>query len=124
MHSGIFKSCYISSCVTFIKMCANLQFFSIKFPIERSIRELFTTVLKFMHSAQWHFQIVLYLLTYSFYQKMFRFKVFQYKISNRMSYLRALYDNFEIFNGKKFHWDIILNACKKNLGSNLYFYCL
>ena len=34
--------------------------------------------------------------------KMFRFKVFQYKISNRMSYLRALYDNFEIFNGKNF----------------------
>ena len=48
-----------------------------------------------------------YLITCSLYQKMSRFKVFQYKISDRMSHLGALYDNFEIFrkkifNGKEF----------------------
>ena len=48
-----------------------------------------------------------YLLTCYFYRKMSRYNVFQYKISDRMSYLGALYDNFEIFrkkifNGKEF----------------------
>ena len=48
-----------------------------------------------------------YLITCSLYHKMSRFKVFQYEISDRMSYLKALYDNFEIFrkkifNGKEF----------------------
>ena len=38
---------------------------------------------------------------------MLRFKVFQYKISYRMSYLRALYDNFEILE-KKFQWDLYI----------------
>ena len=33
---------------------------------------------------------------------MTRFNVFQYRISDQMSYLRDLYDNFEIFQ-KKFH---------------------
>ena len=51
-----------------------------------------------------------------------RYDVFQNEISNRMSHLRALYDSFEIFNGKNFHWERILNGCKKNLGSNLYYY--
>ena len=45
-----------------------------------------------------------YLITCSLYQKMSRFKVFQYKISDRMSYLGALYDNFEIFRKKIFQW--------------------
>ena len=36
-----------------------------------------------------------YLLTCHFYRKTARFKVFQYKISNRMSYERAFKDNFE-----------------------------
>ena len=57
----------------------------------------FTTIVKFKHSAQWHFQIVLYLLAYSFYQKMSRYNVFQYEIPDRMSYLRALFNNFEHF---------------------------
>ena len=35
---------------------------------------------------------------------MSRYNVFQYKISDRMSYLGALYDNFEIFRKKKFQW--------------------
>ena len=43
-----------------------------------------------------------YLLTYLLYQKMSRIKVFQYKISDRMSYLRTIYYYFEIFR-KKFH---------------------
>ena len=34
---------------------------------------------------------------------MFRFKVFQYKNSDRMSHLEALYDNFEIFRKKNFN---------------------
>ena len=45
-----------------------------------------------------------YLLTCSLYQKMSRFKVFQYEISDRMSYSRTLYDNFEIFRKKIFQW--------------------
>ena len=36
--------------------------------------------------------------------KMFRIEVFQYKISDRMSYLTALYDNFLIFRKKNFKW--------------------
>ena len=48
-----------------------------------------------------------YLITCSLYQKMSRFKVFQYKISDRMSYLGALYDNFEIFRKKNFQWERI-----------------
>ena len=48
-----------------------------------------------------------YLLTCSLYQKMSRFKVFQYEISDRMSHLAALYDNFEIFRKKKFQWERI-----------------
>ena len=39
--------------------------------------------------------------------KMTRFKVFQYKISDRMSHLGALYDNFEIFRKKIFQWERI-----------------
>ena len=35
--------------------------------------------------------------------KMFKIKVFQYKISDRMRYLTALYDNFEIFQKKIFN---------------------
>ena len=38
---------------------------------------------------------------------MSRFKVFQYKISDRMSHLGALYDNFEIFRKKNFQWERI-----------------
>ena len=38
---------------------------------------------------------------------MSRFKVFQYKISDRMSHLGALYDNFEIFRKKIFQWERI-----------------
>ena len=41
----------------------------------------------------------------SFYQKMSRYNVFQYKISDRMSYLGALYDNFEFFLKKIFQWE-------------------
>ena len=44
-----------------------------------------------------------YLLPCSFYQKVSRYNVFQYKISDRMSYLTALYDNFEIFRKKNFN---------------------
>ena len=40
------KLCYISSHVTFIKKCAVLKFFSIKFPIEWAICELSTPILK------------------------------------------------------------------------------
>ena len=46
------------------------------------------------------FCVIVYLIRYQFYQKMFRIKVFQYKISDRMSYLGALYDNFETFRKK------------------------
>ena len=35
---------------------------------------------------------------------MSRYNVFQYKIYDRMSYLGALYDNFEIFGKNKFRW--------------------
>ena len=35
---------------------------------------------------------------------MSRYNVFQYKISDRMSYLGALYDDFEIFQKKIFQW--------------------
>ena len=45
-----------------------------------------------------------YLLTCSLYRKMSRFKVFQYEIVDRMSYLTTLYDNFEIFQKKNFQW--------------------
>ena len=45
-----------------------------------------------------------YLLTCSFYRKVLRYNVFKYKISDRMSYLTALYDNFEIFVKKKIQW--------------------
>ena len=45
-----------------------------------------------------------YLLTCSLYQKRARFKVFQYEISDRMSYSRTLYDNFEIFRKNFFQW--------------------
>ena len=38
-----------------------------------------------------------------FYRKTTRFKVFQFEISNRMSYSRTLYDNFEIFRKKIFN---------------------
>ena len=48
-----------------------------------------------------------YLLTRLLYQKILRFKVFQYEISDRMSYLGALYDNFEIFRKKFFQWESI-----------------
>ena len=48
-----------------------------------------------------------YLLTCYFYRKMSRYNVFQYKISDRMSYLTALYDNFEIFRKKNFQWERI-----------------
>ena len=48
-----------------------------------------------------------YLITCSLDQKMFRFKVFQYKNSDRMSHLEALYDNSEIFRKKKFQWERI-----------------
>ena len=41
--------------------------------------------------------IMLYLLTCHFYQKMFGVKVFQYKISNRMSYYQTFYDNLKKF---------------------------
>ena len=41
-----------------------------------------------------------YLLTCYFYRKMSRYNVFQY----RMSYLGALYDNFETFR-KKIQWE-------------------
>ena len=44
-----------------------------------------------------------YLITCSLYGKTSCFKVFQYKISDRMSYLTALYDNFEIFRKKIFN---------------------
>ena len=44
-----------------------------------------------------------YLLTCSLYEKMSRFKVFQYEISDRISYWRTLYDNFEIFRKKIFN---------------------
>ena len=44
-----------------------------------------------------------YLLACSLYQKMSRFKVFQYKISDRISHLEALYDNLEIFRKKIFN---------------------
>ena len=48
-----------------------------------------------------------YLLPNSFsYQKMSRLRVFQYKISDRKSYLGALYNNFEIFR-KKIQWESI-----------------
>ena len=39
---------------------------------------------------------------------MSRYNVFQYKISDRMSYLGALYDNFEIFRKKKFNGEEFL----------------
>ena len=39
--------------------------------------------------------------TYPLYQKTSRFKVFQFKISDQMSFLRAPFDNFEI-SRKKF----------------------
>ena len=45
--------------------------------------------------------------------KMSRFKVFQYKISDRTSHLGALYDNFEIFRKKNFQWERIF----KNRGA-------
>ena len=49
-----------------------------------------------------------YLITCSLYQKkMSRFKVFQYKLSDRMSHLGALIDNFEIFPKKIFQWERI-----------------
>ena len=35
------------------------------------------------------------------------YNVFQYKISHRMSYLGALYENFEIFRKKNFQWERI-----------------
>ena len=44
-----------------------------------------------------------YLITCSFYQKLSRFKVFQYEISDRMSHVGALYNNFEIFRKKNFN---------------------
>ena len=56
-----------------------------------------------------------YLLTCSLYQKMSRFKVFQYEISDRMSYSRTLYDNFKNFR-KKIQWKRVfekpLASCK------------
>ena len=48
-----------------------------------------------------------YLITCSLYRKMSRYNIFQYKISDRMSYLGALYDNFEIFRKKIFQWERI-----------------
>ena len=44
-----------------------------------------------------------YLLKYSLNQKMSRVNIFQYEISDRMSHLRTLYDNFEIFRQKTFN---------------------
>ena len=41
------------------------------------------------------------------------FKVFQYEISDRMSHLGALYDNFEIFRKKNSQWGRIF----KNRGA-------
>ena len=71
-----------------------------KFPFERAICELFTTILKFMHSG--NFKSCYISSHIHFIKKMLRVKVFKYKISHRMSYLRALYDNFEFSMGKKF----------------------
>ena len=45
-----------------------------------------------------------YLLTCTFHKKKtFHYKAFQYEISDRISYLVALHDNFEIFRKKKFN---------------------
>ena len=49
-----------------------------------------------------------YLITCPLYQKkIFRFKVFQCKISDQMSYLGTLYANFENFRKMKFQWERI-----------------
>ena len=39
------------------------------------------------------------------YQKVPRYNIFQYKISDPMSFLTALYDNFKIFRKNFFHWE-------------------
>ena len=50
----------------------------------------------------WFYDTILkYLLTCQFYQKIFNFNVFQYEISNRMSYKHTFYDNFEILTTNK-----------------------
>ena len=45
-----------------------------------------------------------YLIRCLFYQKMSRYNVFQYKIPNRMSYIKTLYNHFENFGKIKFQW--------------------
>ena len=43
----------------------------------------------------------------SFYQKNYRYNVFQYEIPDRISYLKILVNNFENFRKIKFKWERI-----------------
>ena len=54
--------------------------------------------------------ITSYLRTCQFYQKMSSFNVFQYKISNRMSYWQTFYDNFENFWNLNFQWEVTIKS--------------
>ena len=54
--------------------------------------------------------ITSYLRTCQFYQKMSSFKVFQCKISSRMSYWRTFYDNFENFRNLNFQWEVTIKS--------------
>ena len=45
------------------------------------------------------------LITCSFYQKLVRYNIFQYEISDQINYLRTSYDNLKKIRKIKFQWE-------------------